>query len=66
MTSKQQCMVALISDLDELDLELTREPLWMVRPQFSRRFSTQRMVTTAEIVELSDINLAKMHTFETV
>lgn len=58
--------VSLISDLHELVEELTPQPMWMVRPQMNRKYATQRMTTTAEVVNLTTVNLAKMSTFETV
>ncbi|MHB0938610.1 MAG: hypothetical protein ACYDCO_22770 [Armatimonadota bacterium] len=46
--------------------ELASESLWMVRPKLNRKYANQRMTTTAEVVDLESINLAKVQTFETV
>ena len=67
MSSKQhQQKVSLITDIDALVDELVTEPVWMVRPKLSRKYAGQRVVMTAEVVDLASINLAKVHTFETV
>lgn len=67
MSSKQDHKkVSLVTDLDELVDELASESLWMVRPKLNRKYANQRMTTTAEVVDLDSINLAKIQTFETV
>ena len=58
--------VSLVTDLDALVDELASESLWMVRPKLNRKYSHQRMTTTAEVVDLDSINLAKVQTFETL
>ena len=67
MSSKQdRKKVSLVTDLDALVDELASESLWMVRPKLNRKYTYQRMMTTAEVVDLESINLAKVQTFETV
>lgn len=58
--------VSLVTDLELIVEELVVEPLWMVRPKLNRKYANQRMTTTAEVVDLDSINLAKVQTFETV
>ena len=58
--------VSLVSDLDSLVDELVSEQVWMVRPKMNRKYATQRMMPTAEIVDIDSINLAKVQTFETL
>ena len=66
MSSKSQRKVSLVTDLDELTEELAPQVVWMVRPKMNRKYASQRMTTTAELVDLATVNLAKMHTFETL
>lgn len=66
MSRQPQQKVSLVSDLDELTEELAPQLVWMVRPKLNRKYASQRMVTTAEVVDLASVNLAKMQTFETV
>ena len=66
MGSKHIQKVTLVSDLESLMLEDVAEPMWMVRPQHHHRYATQRVMTTAELVDIDSINLAQMKTFETV
>ena len=56
--------VMLVTDLDMLMLE--GEPMVMITPRHSRKYATQRVATTAEVVNLESVNLAKMPMFETV
>lgn len=58
--------VTLITDMDDLFEEITPQPIVMIRPQLNRRYAYQRMMMTAEVVDLSTLNLAYMPTFETV
>jgi len=57
--------VSLVTDLESLADELVVESLWMVHPKLTRKYANQRMTTTAEVVDLASINLAKVQTFET-
>ena len=56
----------LFADLDALAADETRGPLWLVHPRQRRRHALQRVVTTAEVVDLASIDLAALHAFETV
>lgn len=58
--------ISLVTDLDGLVEELVSEQVWMVHPKMHRKYATQRMTMTAEIVDLESINLAKIQTFETL
>ncbi len=57
--------VSLVTDLDMLAEEMEpSEPMWMVRPRYTRKFATQRVTTVAELVDLTTLDLAKMQTYE--
>ena len=56
--------VSLVTDLDDIMDELMPQPVWMVRPQLNRKYPNQRVMMTAEIVDLNTLNLAQMSTFE--
>lgn len=56
--------VSLVTDLEDIVKELIPQRMWMVRPQFNRKYPNQRMALTAELVDLDTLNLAKMTTFE--
>ena len=62
----EHCKVSLITDMDALVDELASERVWMVRPKLHRKYVTQRVTTTAEIVDLASVNLAKVQAFETL
>jgi hypothetical protein len=66
VNSNQHPKVSLVTDLNALVEELVSEQVWMVHPKMHRKYATQRMTMTAEIVDLDSINLAKVQTFETL
>ena len=66
MKANRRQHVSLVTSLDELGDEWAAEPMWMVRPKMHRKYPSQRITTTVEIVELASINLARMHAFETL
>ena len=65
-SQKHRHSVSLVTDLESLVAEIAPEPLWLVRPKWGRRYASQKMTPTAELVDLNSINLAKMQTFDTV
>ncbi|HEX2948151.1 MAG TPA: hypothetical protein VHV83_01040 [Armatimonadota bacterium] len=56
--------VSLVTDIDAVAKELVPQPMWMIRPTMKRKYLHQRVPMTAEVVDLSTLNLAKMKTFE--
>ena len=56
--------VSLVTDLDLIARELLPQQMVMVRPIYNRKYPHQRMPMTAEIVDLTTLNLAKLSTFE--
>ena len=56
--------VSLVTDLDGVMEEMVPHQVWMVRPQFTRKYPTQRMTMIAEVVDISSLNLAQMQMFE--
>ncbi|HEY3376312.1 MAG TPA: hypothetical protein VGL77_02360 [Armatimonadota bacterium] len=56
--------VTLVTDLDEIMQDMVPQPVLMVRPRMNRKHPDQRMHMTAEVVDLTTLNLAKMQTFE--
>lgn len=63
---KYRRSVTLITDIEEAARELDPQPMWMVRPQFSRKYASQRMNSKVELVNIATVNLAKMKTFDIV
>ena len=66
MSLNEHHKVSLVNDLDSLVEQLVSEQVWMVRPKLNRKYATQRMTMTAEIVDIDSINLAKVQAFETL
>ena len=62
--AKQRTTVSLVTDIEEIAREMVPQPVLMVRPKLNRKYAHQQMSTTAEVVDLSTLNLAKMRTFE--
>ena len=56
--------VSLVSDLDQLERELSPQQMWLVQPTVNRKYPQQRMTMTAEIVDITTINLADLSTLE--
>lgn len=63
---QEQSKVMLVTDLEQIARELMPQPMWLVRPILNRKYAQQRMTMTAEIVDLSTLNLATMSTFEVI
>ncbi|HOF86938.1 MAG TPA: hypothetical protein PLZ36_02380 [Armatimonadota bacterium] len=57
--------VTLTTDLDALAAELAPQPMLLVRPLYSRKYTTQRTLQVAEVVDLATLNLALVESFET-
>jgi len=65
MVNDRSSRISLVTDLDDIMDEFTpQQPVWMVRPQLNRKYPNQRVMMTAEIVDLNTLNLAQMSTFE--
>ncbi|MHB9130264.1 MAG: hypothetical protein ACYDBB_04120 [Armatimonadota bacterium] len=64
MSNQQR--VVLVTDLESLPEVQTPELVWMVRPHMNRKYSSQRMVMIAEVVDLHSLNLERLQTFETL
>ena len=56
--------VSLVTDLDEIAQELLPRTMWMVRPQLNRKYPSQRMPMTVEVVDLNTLNLATLPALE--
>lgn len=63
--AKIRSKVSLVTDINEAMQEFaTPQPMWMAHPRLARKHPNQRMLMTAEVVDLSTVNLAKMPTVE--
>jgi hypothetical protein len=61
---QERSVVLLLKDFDQIAQEMVPQPMWMIRPACSRKYAWQRIMITAEIVDLTTLNLATMSTFE--
>lgn len=61
---KVHSKVTLVSDIDQVLQAMVPQPMWMIRPSQNRKYPSQRIRMTAEIVDLNTVNLARMRTFE--
>lgn len=62
--TKECSRVSLVADLDDIVQEELTQLMWMIRPQLNRKYPNQRIVMTAEVVDLNSLNLAQVPTFE--
>jgi hypothetical protein len=53
-----------VTDFDQIAQELAPHLMWMIRPTSRRKYPWQRIMITAEIVDLTTLNLATLSTFE--
>lgn len=66
MESNTPRKVSLVSNLDEMLQEVSPARVWVVRPQLHRKYPNQRMVPTAELVDLNRLDLDEMQAFDTL
>ena len=56
--------ITLISDLEDVVEDFEMQPMWMIRPQIDRKYPHQRVMMTAEVVDIDMVNLAALRNIE--
>lgn len=59
-------MITMIAEMDDFMDDFEFNPMWMIRPQINRKYPHQRVMMTAEIVDIDYVNLAIMQNIEVI
>lgn len=59
-------MITMIAEMDDIMDDFEYRPMWMIRPQINRKYPNQRVMMTAEIVDIDLVNLAIMQNIEVI